>query len=84
MVIWYMATFFRQVKIRVLILTLRKSNEKIKIYGATDYQGAPEPAGWQESGRDLPGKWDFRTDILQLEEQVRRDESFRAPARERA
>ena len=49
-----MAAFLRQIKIRVLTLTSRKSNEKIKIYGASDYQGAPEPAGRQESGGDLP------------------------------
>jgi hypothetical protein len=50
----YMAAFLRQIKIRVLTLTSRKSNEKIKIYGASDYQDAPEPAGRQESGGDLP------------------------------
>lgn len=30
--IWYMASFFRQIKIRVLTLSSRKSNEKIKIF----------------------------------------------------
>ena len=75
-----MAAFLRQIKIRVLTLTSRKSNEKIKIYGASDYQGAPEPAGRQESGGDLPGIRYLRTNILQLEEQVWRDESFGTPA----
>ena len=41
---WYMAAFLRQIKIRVLTLTSRKSNEKIKIYGAADIEGAPKPA----------------------------------------
>ena len=40
----YMAAFFRQFKIRVLILTSRKNNEKIKIYGGPDFKGAPDPA----------------------------------------
>ena len=40
----YMAAFFRQIKIRVLILTSRKNNEKIKIYGGPDFKGAPDPA----------------------------------------
>lgn len=34
-----MAAFLRQIKIRVLTLTSRKSNEKIKIYGAADIEG---------------------------------------------
>lgn len=41
----YMAAFLRQIIIRVLTLTSRKGNEKIKIYGGPDYQGAPEPRG---------------------------------------
>lgn len=59
-----MAAFLRRFKIRVLILTSRKNNEKIKIYGGTDFKGALESAGRQEGGRDLPGIWDFRADIL--------------------
>ena len=59
-----MAAFFRRFKIRVLILTSRKNNEKIKIYRSADFKGASEPAGRQEGGRDLQGVWDFRTDIL--------------------
>ncbi|MCB4234845.1 transposase [Kaistella anthropi] len=47
-----MAAFLRQIKIRVLTLTSRKSNEKIKIYGAADIEGAPKPARRQKSGRD--------------------------------
>ncbi len=35
-----MAVFFRQFKIRVLILTSRKNNEKIKIYRSADFKGA--------------------------------------------
>ena len=35
----YMTAFFRQVKIGVLTLTSRKSNEKIKIYGPADFKG---------------------------------------------
>ncbi|MCB4234602.1 transposase [Kaistella anthropi] len=50
--IGYMAAFLRQIKIRVLTLTSRKSNEKIKIYGAADIEGAPKPARRQKSGRD--------------------------------
>ena len=59
-----MAAFLRQIKIRVLTLTSRKNNEKIKIYGGTDFKGASESAGRQEGGRDLQGVRDFRTDIL--------------------
>jgi len=59
-----MAAFLRRIKIRVLTLTSRKSNEKINIYGAADIEGAPKPARRQKSVRDLPGVWDFRTNIL--------------------
>ena len=76
----YMATFFRQIKIRVLTLTSRKSNEKIEIYGGTDFKGASEPAGRQESSRDLSGVRDFRADILKLEEQVWRYDPLGTPA----
>lgn len=33
-------------------------------FGAADIEGAPKPARRQESGRNLPGVWDFRTNIL--------------------
>ena len=76
-----MAAFFRQIKIRVLTLTSRKSNEKIKIYGSTDFKGAPEPAGRQESSGDMPRVRYLGTHILQLEEQVRRHDPLGASAR---
>ena len=70
-----MADFFEQVKNRVINLTLIKN---VKIYRGADHCYFKGTRGRIKGFRDLPQTWHSRSDISQLEEEVRWNECKRA------
>jgi hypothetical protein len=49
-----------------------RTHEEAAIYGRADYCGVEGAGGWREGGRPLPQAWNFRSNVLQLESQIRR------------
>src|SRR5690606_10452437 len=72
---WYLAGFFEQVKSRdFLTLTIQNSHEENQIHRSSDHCDLKRTGTRPESIGHLPKTRHQRCDILQLEEQIRRDE----------